>query len=115
MKKLLLLINISFMLIEISHSQLGSGLGTIRANRLANEFESKFGSNSYSSTNGVDYGTKYGETSYIGGAQPKIIITKEIIESPTGTITKITTTQQEPSYTSFGRKKREIETPMVIV
>lgn len=38
------------------------------------------------------------------------VITKEVIESPTGTITKVTTTQHEPSTygNSYGRKKREI-------
>ena len=102
-----------------SYCQLGNGYGS----KLGGKFGKGTGytsANSYTGTNtfangytdsvvipkGVDY-----TLNQAAASQAKTVITKEVIETPTGTITKVTTTQQEPSGygNSFGKKKREIK------
>lgn len=93
----------------------GTKLNGATAYNVANSYPNNVYSSGSSNNNdipvvslpkGVDYTLNHANSFN----QAKTVITKEVIESPTGTITKVTTTQHEPSSyrNSYGRKKREI-------
>lgn len=88
-----------------------TGMNSYSNNNYGTGYTSSYNNNipTVSIPKGVDYTLSHGVTAFDGN-QAQTVITKEVIESPTGTITKVTTTQQEPSGygNSFGRKKREI-------
>ena len=123
MRKIFILI-FALIMANCSFCQLGKSYGSKLGNKFSNGPNTYAGTNTYSNNGygtsynndiptvsipkGVDYTLSHANS--FNGNQAKTVITKEVIETPTGTITKVTTTQQEPSGygNSFGRKKREI-------
>ncbi|CAG9798591.1 unnamed protein product [Chironomus riparius] len=108
-------LTLALIMANYSYCQLGNSYGSKLGNKFGN---TKYnGANAYTGTNTYSnngYGSSYNNdvptvsipkgvgytlsrANSFNGNQAKTVITEEIIETPTGTITKVTTTQQEPS------------------